>query len=91
MLAGGLSGVAGWVSTYPMDVLKTRIQAQAIGAPLMYRGTWDALVKCVEAEGVSVLFRGLNATIVRAFPTNAVIFYVYALSLDSLNVLSPLK
>ena len=30
MFAGGISGVVGWMSIYPCDVLKSRMQADAL-------------------------------------------------------------
>lgn len=30
MLAGGLAGVAGWITTFPFDVIKTRIQNSGV-------------------------------------------------------------
>jgi solute carrier family 25 (mitochondrial carnitine/acylcarnitine transporter), member 20/29 len=30
MLAGGLAGIAGWITTFPFDVIKTRIQISGV-------------------------------------------------------------
>ncbi|KAI9219372.1 mitochondrial carnitine/acylcarnitine carrier protein CACL-like protein [Blastocladiella britannica] len=77
MMAGGLSGIAGWMSTYPADVLKTKIQSADAGT---YTGLVDCARQTIKAEGVVGLWRGAFATIVRAFPTNAATFYVWHLS-----------
>ena len=88
MLAGGLSGIFAWMSTYPIDVVKTRIQAE----PLL-DGRKTGMVACfrdiVKNEGVPGLFRGTTATIIRAFPTNAVIFSTYALTMRWLDRVNP--
>lgn len=83
MLAGGLSGIFGWLSSYPFDVIKTKIQAQGItvSKDKLIKGTIACFKEAVKQEGISVLFRGMNATIIRAFPTNAVIFLFYSTSL----------
>ncbi|XP_043470676.1 mitochondrial basic amino acids transporter [Leptopilina heterotoma] len=73
LLAGGLAGTASWVFTYPVDVVKSRIQADTVGK---YNGALDCLEKSIKSEGVTSLFRGLNSTIIRAFPTNAVTFTI---------------
>lgn len=96
MLAGGLSGIAGWMSTYPMDVIKTRIQAQSLipGYPTKTpacTGIVDGWRQIVKSEGVPGLFRGTTATIIRAFPTNAVIFTTYALTMRWLDQCNPLN
>ncbi|XP_072744149.1 mitochondrial basic amino acids transporter [Anoplolepis gracilipes] len=73
LLAGGLAGTASWIISYPVDVIKSRIQAESSNR---YSGALDCLKKSVRAEGYSCLYRGLNSTILRAFPTNAATFAV---------------
>ncbi|KAI9179270.1 hypothetical protein H9P43_005933 [Blastocladiella emersonii ATCC 22665] len=82
MLAGGLSGIAGWMSTYPADVLKTKIQSADRGT---YKGMWDCAKITVRAEGITGLWRGSMATIVRAFPTNAATFLVWHHAMEVLR------
>lgn len=84
MAAGGISGVLGWLSTYPFDVVKTRIQAMLISSNAPY-SSFGMLHQIATKEGPRALFKGINATIIRAFPTNAVIFYTYAWSMNYLN------
>jgi Mitochondrial carrier protein. len=76
MLAGGLSGTVSWVLTYPIDVIKSRLQADGCNGVYKYTGFMDCLKKSVASEGYGVLTRGLNSTILRAFPTNAATFTV---------------
>ncbi|XP_043505774.1 mitochondrial basic amino acids transporter-like [Polistes fuscatus] len=73
LLAGGLAGTASWIVSYPLDVIKSRIQAESNNR---YNGTLDCYRKSVRSEGYSCLYRGLNSTIIRAFPTNAMTFAV---------------
>jgi solute carrier family 25 carnitine/acylcarnitine transporter 20/29 len=81
MVAGGLSGVAGWLSTYPFDVAKTRIQAMPLDS-VGRASTLGMLMVIWREEGWRGWFRGVNATVLRAFPTNAVIFLTYAWCMD---------
>jgi solute carrier family 25 carnitine/acylcarnitine transporter 20/29 len=73
LMAGGLAGVVGWLSTYPIDVVKTRLQSETSG-PI--KGLLRSVREIYRREGGRVLFAGLGATAVRAFPTNAATFYV---------------
>ncbi|ORX99643.1 mitochondrial carrier [Basidiobolus meristosporus CBS 931.73] len=71
ILAGGFAGTCSWVSIYPLDVIKSRIQTSGqIGAlacaKLMY-----------QKEGLASFTKGLWPTVVRAFPVNAVTFLTY--------------
>ncbi|KAA8540416.1 hypothetical protein F0562_024665 [Nyssa sinensis] len=36
LIAGGLAGVASWICCYPLDVIKTRLQAQSQSSPSKY-------------------------------------------------------
>ena len=72
LVAGGIGGIATWVVSYPMDVIKSRIQTDS-----SYRGIWHCAATSYKAEGMSVFFKGLETTIVRAFPVNAIIFITY--------------
>lgn len=70
LFSGGLAGVVGWVCTYPVDVIKTRIQAQDM-RNREYKNMVDCFRKVYRGEGMRVMFAGLGATVIRAFPTNA--------------------
>ncbi|KAG0337218.1 hypothetical protein BG004_007725 [Podila humilis] len=86
VVAGGFAGIAGWLSTYPTDVIKTRIQAQHDSAPKsqQFRGVWHCTVHMYREEGMRVFFRGINATVIRAFPCNAATFLIYSLCMRAL-------
>lgn len=73
-LAGGISGINAWLVTYPFDVMKSRIQVDGVDGPQQYTGMVDCFRKSYRAEGYKVFFRGLNSTLIRAFPTNAATF-----------------
>eukprot|EP00126_Sphaerothecum_destruens_P006453 Sdes_comp19362_c0_seq1m10605 len=84
MFAGGLGGIIAWLSSYPADVIKTRLQAQSEGSKI-YTSTWDCVMKSYRSQGWKIFFVGLNSAIIRAFPVNAVIFLVYEVSLRLLG------
>ena len=71
LLAGGLSGISSWVLTYPIDVVKSRFQADEDGRKRNYNGMVDCVRKTFRSGGLSAFSQGLPATILRAFPTNA--------------------
>ncbi|KAH0454060.1 hypothetical protein IEQ34_018384 [Dendrobium chrysotoxum] len=85
LIAGGLAGVASWVCCYPLDVVKSRLQAQSqprgSQPPPRYNGIIDCFQKSVREEGYSVLWRGLGTAITRAFVVNGAIFSAYELAL----------
>jgi solute carrier family 25 carnitine/acylcarnitine transporter 20/29 len=74
LLAGGTSGIMSWLSTYPVDVVKSRLQADGLQGAPRYRGILDCAHQSYQAEGWRVFTRGLASTLLRAFPVNAATF-----------------
>lgn len=85
LIAGGLGGVASWCATYPLDVVKSRLQADGINSISKYSGVVDVMKQTYSEEGVRGFYRGLGITLIRAFPVNAATFTGVALSLRLLN------
>lgn len=84
VIAGGLAGVSSWVCCYPLDVVKTRLQAQSPSSSEKYTGIINCFVKSIRNDGCSVLWRGLGTTVGRAFVVNGVVFSAYEISLRCL-------
>ena len=64
-LAGGITGVATWL-WYPMDIFKTKFQAE--GASSKYKGIWDCVKQTKREEGLrGLLFKGIKPTLIRGF------------------------
>ena len=58
MCAGGCSGMASWAITYPVDVVKSHLQADGVGGnPLKYSGTIDCIKKLWNKYGIRGFFR----------------------------------
>jgi len=75
-LAGGFAGMTSWAISYPVDVIKSRIQSDGAFGPARYSGIMDCARQSVKEEGLGVFARGLNSALIRAFPTNAATFFV---------------
>lgn len=75
-MAGGCAGVLAWAVATPMDVIKSRLQADGQGRR-RYRGLLHCVVSSVREEGPRVLFKGLTLNCCRAFPVNMAVFVTY--------------
>ena len=74
LIAGGSAGLACWLSTYPLDNIKTRIQSDSlVDADRKYRNMMD----CIRKTSFRDMWRGFLPCIVRAIPVNAAIFFGY--------------
>ena len=79
LLAGGIAGVASWIGNIPMDVMKSRLQADDL-SQRQYANYMDCAQKSYREGGFRIFWRGLPATCIRAFPVNAVTFAAVAKS-----------
>lgn len=82
--AGGTAGVVSWMVNIPIDVMKSRLQADDLGKP-RYRNMADCAVKSYRKDGLIVFWRGLGVSCMRAFPLNAVTLTVYTSTLEALK------
>lgn len=81
LVAGGLGGTVSWILTYPIDVIKSRYQADGVGPKPNYKGVLDCFKQTYAAEGLAGFTRGMTATILRAFPVNATTLTVVTITL----------
>lgn len=79
---GGLAGEALWLSSYPFDVVKSKMQCDGFGAEQQFRSMRDCFQKTYAAEGFVGFWRGLGPTLLRAMPVSAGTFAVYVLTLS---------
>lgn len=84
LTAGGLAGVASWLCCYPLDVVKTRLQAQSPSSQLKYKGILDCFSRSVKEDGYCVIWRGLGTAVARAFVVNGAVFASYETALRCL-------
>ncbi|KAJ8290508.1 hypothetical protein GJAV_G00013790 [Gymnothorax javanicus] len=74
LFAGGMAGIVSWISTYPIDVIKSLLQADGVGGINKYKGIVDCIRQSLHQEGWRVFTRGLTCTLLRAFLVNAITF-----------------
>ncbi|XP_047323301.1 peroxisomal nicotinamide adenine dinucleotide carrier-like isoform X1 [Impatiens glandulifera] len=78
-LLGALAKLGATVTTYPLLVVKSRLQAkQEIGGnkALRYSGTVDAIGKMIRYEGLSSFYKGMSTKIVQSVFAASVLFMV---------------
>ncbi|XP_019072254.1 peroxisomal nicotinamide adenine dinucleotide carrier isoform X3 [Vitis vinifera] len=78
-LLGALAKLGATVATYPLLVVKSRLQAkQEIGGniSLRYSGTFDAIIKMIRYEGLPGFYKGMSTKIVQSVFAASVLFMV---------------
>lgn len=73
---GSLSKVGASVSTYPLQVIKTRLQAPQYLAS-QYKGFLDCAMKMFRQEGIAGFYKGIVPNVLRVTPASALTFYAY--------------
>ena len=76
LLCGGFTGLSSVTLTYPTDLIRRRLQIQGFDPSVpKYNGIMDCVRKIVKQEGYRGLYRGLNATYIKLFPSVAIQFW----------------
>ncbi|AMD22842.1 HHR073Cp [Eremothecium sinecaudum] len=75
---GAFSGTVGATVVYPINLLRTRLQAQGTFAhPHRYEGFRDVFVKTVQREGYQGLYKGLLPTLAKVCPAVSISYLCY--------------
>lgn len=75
---GAFSGTVGATVVYPINLLRTRLQAQGTFAhPYRYDGFKDVLKQTVQREGYPGLFKGLVPNLAKVCPAVSISYLMY--------------
>lgn len=85
-LCGAVSKFAAVIVTYPVQVVRTRLQQRSTSSAVVYSTTWDVVKLTLVREGVRGFYKGLLAALMRTMPQSAVVFAVYEQSMTLLGM-----
>mmetsp|Transcript_6637 Transcript_6637/g.18512 ORF Transcript_6637/g.18512 Transcript_6637/m.18512 type:complete len:298 (-) Transcript_6637:178-1071(-) len=74
---GAVSSTAGQLVAYPLQLVRTRLQAQGMPGVPHYNGTHDCFRKVVQSEGVIGLYRGLGPNFIKTLPAIAISYATF--------------
>lgn len=78
LAAGMVSSSLGQILSYPLALIRTRLQAQGVGGRgVKYTGMMDVGRKTVQREGVRGLYKGLLPNIIKLAPAAGISWYVF--------------
>ncbi|RDX76640.1 Peroxisomal nicotinamide adenine dinucleotide carrier [Mucuna pruriens] len=98
---GALAKLGATVVTYPLLVVKARLQARQDKTGdrrRHYKGTWDAIIKMIRYEGFEGFYKGMGTKIVQSVLAAAVLFMMkeelvrgvhFLLAKDAANTVKP--
>jgi hypothetical protein len=79
-IAGGSAGATGWMVSFPIDSIKSRVQTSP--TPVSFIAVAKTVYKKL---GIRGFYRGVSSAVLRAFPANAGLFLGYETVIDLLN------
>jgi len=86
LIAGAVGGWSYWLLTFPIDSVKSAIQADAIDRERrLYGGVGKAAAAMWREGGIRRFFKGLTPCLLRAAPANAVCFLLYEKTITALD------
>ncbi|KAF7977433.1 hypothetical protein HWV62_3588 [Athelia sp. TMB] len=75
---GSVSGSVGATSVYPLNLVRTRLQASgSSGHPQKYTGVWDVAAQTYQRDGWRGFYRGLFPTLAKVVPAVSISYMVY--------------
>ncbi|KAJ7682736.1 mitochondrial carrier [Mycena polygramma] len=84
---GSISGSVGATSVYPLNLVRTRLQASgSTGHPQIYTGVLDVASKTWQRDGWRGFYRGLFPTLAKVVPAVSISYVVYEHSKRRLGV-----
>jgi solute carrier family 25 carnitine/acylcarnitine transporter 20/29 len=82
---GGLAGEMLWLSSYPFDVVKSKMQSDGFGEAMKYKSMRDCFAQTYRAEGLGGFWRGIGPTLLRAMPVSAGTFVTVELTMRMIS------
>ncbi|KQK17759.1 hypothetical protein BRADI_1g36572v3 [Brachypodium distachyon] len=74
---GTVSGALGATCVYPLQVIRTRLQAQRANSESAYRGMSDVFWRTLQHEGISGFYKGILPNLLKVVPAASITYLVY--------------
>lgn len=74
---GTISGALGATCVYPLQVVRTRMQAQRPSADAAYSGMSDVFRRTLQCEGLGGFYKGLFPNLLKVVPSASITYMVY--------------
>ncbi|RLN12044.1 calcium-binding mitochondrial carrier protein SCaMC-3-like [Panicum miliaceum] len=74
---GTVSGALGATCVYPLQVIRTRLQAQQANSEAAYRGMSDVFWRTLQHEGIFGFYKGILPNLLKVVPAASITYLVY--------------
>ncbi|XP_076891149.1 calcium-dependent mitochondrial ATP-magnesium/phosphate carrier protein 2-like [Bidens hawaiensis] len=83
---GTVSGALGATVVYPLQVVRTRMQAQTPSGSTAYKGMFDVFLKTYQKEGTRGFYKGLVPNLLKVVPAASITYLVYETMKNTLDL-----
>ncbi|KAA8542040.1 hypothetical protein F0562_023192 [Nyssa sinensis] len=83
---GTISGAVGATCVYPLQVIRTRMQAQRSDTSTAYKGMSDVFWRTLQHEGFRGFYKGLFPNLLKVVPAASITYLVYETMKKSLDL-----
>nr|GLL21659.1 calcium-binding mitochondrial carrier protein SCaMC-1-like [Ipomoea trifida] len=84
--SGTISGALGATCVYPLQVIRTRMQAQPMHTNTAYKGMFDVFLRTFRHEGLRGFYKGLFPNLLKVVPAASITYLVYESMKKSLDL-----
>lgn len=77
LACGMLSSTCAMLGTYPLNLVRTRLQAAGMPGAPVYAGAMDCVWQTVRAGGVRALYQGIVPNMLKVLPATSISYAVY--------------
>ena len=77
LACGMLSSTTAMLGTYPLNLVRTRLQASGMPGSPTYEGPLDCLRQTVRAGGLRALYQGVLPNMLKVLPATSISYAVY--------------
>lgn len=77
LCCGMISGALGATCVYPLQLVRTRLQAQQMHSATRYKGMVDAFQRTLREEGFRALYKGLVPNLLKVIPAASITYIAY--------------
>mmetsp|Transcript_14047 Transcript_14047/g.19492 ORF Transcript_14047/g.19492 Transcript_14047/m.19492 type:complete len:613 (+) Transcript_14047:315-2153(+) len=77
MGCGAVSSTCGMVCSFPLQLIRTRLQATGLDGMPRYRGIWHCFTSTIRKDGFLGLYRGFGPNMLKALPAISITYTVY--------------
>ncbi|KAI3806944.1 hypothetical protein L1987_22862 [Smallanthus sonchifolius] len=83
---GTVSGALGATCVYPLQVIRTRMQAHRAGGAAAYNGMTDVFMKTYQNEGARGFYKGLFPNLLKVIPAASITYMAYEAMKNTLEL-----